>query len=374
MTPTLALRRTPLALLALLGALAWVGGGPATPAHAEARVTVVNERGENAADLTYSTEVTVSGSGFQAVQGAFGGIYVVFGTVGPGWRPSSGGTSGVDLRYVPDSQSQSNAGFQRYVAFPGSSTAGEAHATMSGTGSWSVTLTVPGPTFQTVGAGGATETVDCTRVTCGVITFGAHGVTNANNETFTPVAFTDLGPGAGGGEDVDAPSPEGAEDATDEEAAADDAGPEAPVEPRLEVDATTAVVGRVLTFTAQGFVPGEQVIGVLGAGLAAVGPLVAGAHGELAGALQVPSDLRAGTHALALTGAASGVRVEDRIQVAAAPAAPPAPAAPSAAGPEPWWSDRQWLALGLAALALVVVIAVGVVTGARERAARRVTR
>ena len=33
---------------------------------------------------------------------------------------------------------------------------------------------------------GNVHTVDCRKVTCGVITVGAHGVTNANNETFTP--------------------------------------------------------------------------------------------------------------------------------------------------------------------------------------------
>ena len=107
-----------LALAALLG-ITWTVASPSEPAHAEARVTITNEFGKSEADTRYSTEITVAASGFQAVSGAFGGVYVAFGTVGSGWRPSKGGVSGVDFRYVPDSESQDNAGFQRYVAVPG---------------------------------------------------------------------------------------------------------------------------------------------------------------------------------------------------------------------------------------------------------------
>lgn len=374
-------RRRPTALLtlaALLGGLAWTAAAPAEPAYAAARVSIANEQGNAQADTTYSTQITVTGSGFQSVPGAFGGVYVAFGTVGSGWQPSKGGVSGVDFRYVPDSESQDNAGFQRYVAFPGSSTAGEAHATMSDSGGWSVTLTVPGPTFETSGRSGGTETVDCRRVTCGVITFGAHGVINANNETFTPVEFTDVfGEGGAGGAEQGEDEGAADDEATDDEAAGTTEEAQQAAEPVLEVDRTTAVVGRVMTFTAQGFVPGEQVVGSLGAGLAAVGPLVAGAQGEVAGVLQLPADLRAGTHVLALTGAASATRVEEQLQVAAAPAAlasttssAAATAAGSAEVTGPAW---EWVALGVAALVLFVVIGIGIVTAVRERRARNRT-
>ena len=373
------------ALAALLLAMLWTAVGSASDAHAAARVTIANEFGEARADTTYSTEITVSGSGFQSVQGAFGGVYVFFGTVGTGWQPSKGGKSGVNFRYVPDSESQNNSGFQRFVAYPGSSTADEAHATMSDSGGWTVTMTVPGPTFQTVGRSGGTETVDCLKVTCGVITVGAHGVTNAQNETFTPVSFADIYSSTPAPTDPPSTAPDTESDdgtqvpgdeeagADDDAAATDDAVPDVvvPTEPTLDVDRATAVVGRVMTFTAQGFTPGEQVVGSLGAGLAAVGPLVAGAQGEVAGVLQLPADLRAGTQRLALTGAASGSRAELEFQVAAAPAVPvpPTEEADEGATGLAW----EWIALGVAALVLVVVIAVGVVTATRERRARRRT-
>lgn len=361
-------RRSLAAVLPLTVLLAALGGGPAA---AEARVTVANEFGEATADTTYSTTLTVSGSGFQAVQGAMGGVYVFFGTVDGGWRPSKGGRSGVDFRYVPDSETQDNQGFQRFVAFPGSSTQAEAHTTMGADGSWTVTMTVPGPTFQTTGRSGGVETVDCRKVTCGVITVGAHGVVNGNNETFTPVTFAEVygSDGGAGAKDDDGAAAAGQDDAAAEgEAAGDEDAEEAePLEPVVDVDRATAVVGRVMTFTAQGFTPGEQLVGSLGAGLAAVGPLVAGTQGEVAGVLQLPADLKAGTHTFTLTSAATGTRAEVTFQVAAAPAAPaPLPAAEQQGGPS--W---EWIALGVAALVLLGVIVVGLVTARRERRARR---
>lgn len=350
--------RTLVLLTAVLGALAWTAAAPAEPALAAARVTVANADGRAEADPDHATQVTVTGTGFQAVPGAFGGVYVAFGTVEPGWQPSKGGVSGVDFRYVPDSESADNAGFQRFVAFPGSSTSREAHTTMSESGEWTVTMTVPGATFETTGRSGGTETVDCRRVTCGVITFGGHGVVNANNETFTPVSFT----AGSGSEDEKTPAADDATSPEGEEARA------VVVEPEIEVDPATAVVGRVLTFTARGFEPGEQLVGSLGAGLAAVGPLVAGAHGEVAGALQLPGDLRAGGHQLALTGAASGLRATALLEVAAAPAPPVLPAAAVAdAEALAEGIGWEWLVLGVATLVLLGVVAMGVLTARRGR-------
>ena len=39
--------------------------------------------------------------------------------------------------------------------------------------------------------------VDCSEVQCGIITIGAHGVDNANNESFTPFDFAASGAAAG---------------------------------------------------------------------------------------------------------------------------------------------------------------------------------
>ncbi|KQR07704.1 hypothetical protein [Cellulomonas sp. Leaf334] len=145
-------------------------------------------------DAAAPTVVQVSGSGFQSVPGGFGGIYVLFGWVedpaGGTWRPSAGGLTGEQLRYAPDVETAENAGHQRFVAFPGSSTSVEANGgEMTAEGTWATSLTVPGSTFTAVDRAGAEVVVDCLQVTCGVITIGAHGIENATNETFTPLTF-----------------------------------------------------------------------------------------------------------------------------------------------------------------------------------------
>ena len=247
----------------------------AAPAHAAATVTVTNEAGTSQADTRWSTPLTVSGAGFQPIDGGFGGIYVLFGWVddqGGAWRPSQGGVTGEDLRYVPDSEQAQNQGYQRFVSFPGSQTEGSANGgVIAADGSWSVTLTVPGPQFQALDRSGAATTVDCLQVTCGVITIGAHGVVNAANETFTPVSFGEvLGAAA-----VDGSGGAGA--AVADGAAADGAEAVQAPAPRHAGHLAVGARGRSgHQFTGQGFTPGEQVVGgSLGAGLAAVGPLTA---------------------------------------------------------------------------------------------------
>ena len=176
-----------LILLALIAAAVLV---PAPAAHAESRVSV----NPGTVDPTYATTVKVSGTGFQSVQGGHGGIYVTFGTVKSGWQPSRGGATGKDYFYVPDTEAKNNEGFQRYVAFPGSDTASSANGgVMTKSGSWSTQLVVPGAVFKSYDRAGSVRTVDCRKVTCGVITVGAHGVANGNNETFTPVRFASTG-------------------------------------------------------------------------------------------------------------------------------------------------------------------------------------
>ncbi|MBB1032175.1 hypothetical protein G6027_15065, partial [Dietzia sp. SLG310A2-38A2] len=180
-----AVRMLAVLALALLGTSALAVLTEA-PANAAARLTASSSLGGAVASSSGQTGFTVSGSGFQAVEGGFGGVYIGFGWVnGSGWGPSKGGATGRTYDYVPDEQSRSNQGFQAFVAFPGSSTSGEAQATMGSDGSFRVNLTVPGPTFT--GAGG--KSIDCTKVTCGFLTWGAHGVRNGANETFTPVSF-----------------------------------------------------------------------------------------------------------------------------------------------------------------------------------------
>lgn len=359
----------------------------APDAHAAARVSATSPAGSARANASGATTLTVKGTGFQSIPKAMGGIYVLFGTVddpgGGSWRPSRGGASGQTFRYMPDSETKNNQGRQRFVAFPGSQTeeaanGGELHAD----GGWSTTLNLPGPVISVVGRSGGTEQIDCRTVTCGVITVGAHGIKNANNETFTAVSFAaasgTAGSASGAGSSGSAGSSHSAAGAGGAGGAAagstvgagNGASGEAPPpgEVVVGVDEATALAGRVMSFTARGFVPGEQVTVVLGDGRAAVGPLVAGAQGEIAGVIQLPRDLRLGTHTLQVTGAASGLLAQAAFTVgnpADAPAPTPAPASGAAGAEVPW----AWIALGVAAAALLAVVVLGLLGRRRPRRA-----
>ncbi|GEA83339.1 MAG: hypothetical protein NVV70_00400 [Cellulomonas sp.] len=373
-------RRAPL-VASLLAATLGLGvlGLAAAPASAAARVTVAAENGKAQADATYSTPVRVSGSGFQSVPGGFGGIYVVFGWVddpaGGSWRPSKGGVSGQDLLYVPDSESKDNAGFQRFVSYPGSDTASSANGgTIAADGTWSTTLTIPGPKVEVVGRSGAVTSIDCLTVTCGVITFGAHGVSNATNETFTPVQFVDLADaqGAAAGDDDEAAQPGAEATAVATPATGGAASPQVDGPAEATSDQSTVVRGRVLSFTARGFAAGEQVVGSLTGGQAGVGPLTAGPYGEVAGVLAVPAALTPGTATLTLTGAASGqvatldvTVIEDPVVAAALANAGEQPGA----GP----SAATWVLVGVAALLVALVVLGALAARRRRRAAERGT-
>ncbi len=303
-----------LAALLLLPVL-WVAqAGPATAA---GRVSVTSSAGTATIDGRYSTTLTVSGSGFQSIKGGHGGVYVWFGTVSGTWRPSQGGVSGSNYLYVPDSETADNQGFQRYVAFPGSDTASSAAAVMSTSGAWSVKLTVPGPTFKAVGRNGTVTTVDCRTVQCGVITVGAHGVKNANNETFTPVKVADLQQAAPSTANepetpsTDEPSAPGSQETT----------PAVPTgKPKLEVDRTSAVAGRVLSFTGTGLPPGKQLSVVFDDGVAAAGPFQVSTAGELVGVIPLPADVAAGTHTLRIYGLEDAPTVNFAVRAAETPA------------------------------------------------------
>lgn len=172
--------------------------GVAAPASAEARVAISVEGGTvtDAAGLPLlspeaPSTLTISGSGFQSVQGGFGGIYVLFGWVDPvgSWQPSLGGATGTGYRYAMDDET-SPSGYQQFVAFPGGATEASASSgVIDAEGSWSATIAVQGPVFETFDRENNAVRVDCLATQCGVITIGAHGVANPTNETFTPVAF-----------------------------------------------------------------------------------------------------------------------------------------------------------------------------------------
>lgn len=346
----------------------------AAPAQANARVTVDADGQGAVIDSTYSTRLKVSGTGFQSVQSGHGGLYVWFGTVNGQWRPSQGGQSGSNYVYLPDSESRDNAGFQRYVAFPGSSTAEAANGGVMGRdGSWSVDLLVPGPKFQAVGRNGSVTEVDCSKVTCGVITIGAHGVKSARNETFTPVRIADLQPDS----DQQAPAPEattptnnsapttgtttGPTDSTGPDSGGDDVpaqGPRGPAE--LTVDHTSAYVGRAMSFTVTGLTPGEQFTVVLDDGVAAVGPFMVGSDGTASGVISIPPTVSAGTHELRLFGASRQASVKFGVQ-----------ADPDLAPVATQTDETEWLPMAFAGVAAAVFLVALVVTLLRLRGGRR---
>lgn len=342
-----------------------------SPTAAEARggVSVRNDQGKAEADTTYSTTVTVSGSGFQSIKNAHGGVYVAFGTVSGTWRPSQGGVTGANYRYVPDSETKGNKGFLRYVAFPGSDTASSANGGTLKGGSFSTKLTIPGPTFQTYDRNNKVTTVDCLKVQCGVITFGAHGVKNANNETFTPVTFTKLAGAGSTAPDAGGAASGSAAPATPETgtAAAETPAvePAKKVKPVITVDRRTAVQGRVLAFTAVGFTPGEQVLAILDDGVAAAGPIVVGSSGEVAAVIQIPATTDAGTHTLRLSGPTSGTEVEQNFPISASTTAVAETVSTDDDGGVPSW--LPWAAAGAAAILLLLSIVFAIVRTRRLR-------
>ncbi len=284
-----------------------------TPAQAAARVTVTNEQGSAVVDDTYATSLSVSASGFQSVRNGHGGVYVFFGTVGSGWRPSAGGQTGKDYFYVPDAEGKNNAGYQRYVSFPGSDTAASANGgTMSDAGAFRATITVPGAVFDAVDRNNVVRTIDCRKVTCGIITVGAHGVTSAPNETFTPVrvaSMYDEGPAPTKSESGAPAATPGATASPGDSrpSASEPAEPGAVAaptgKPRITIDRKSARAGAVMSFTARGLVPGRQVTASLDDGLAVAGPLTVGTSGQLAGMVAIPAEIGPGTHRLRLVGA-----------------------------------------------------------------------
>lgn len=337
-------------LSAVLAALTLTAAGAvvtAAPAWAVGTVTVTGPQGAASADAEYATDVTVSGSGFQAIPNGFGGVYVLFGWVddpeGGSWRPSAGGVVGEDYRYVPDAESAENNGYQRFLAFPGGQTESAANGVLGADGSWSVSMVIPGAVFESHDRDGRVSEVDCRTVTCGIITIGAHGVKNANNETFTPVSFAGAAAPAAAAASAPTEGPAGAV--------------------RVGVESASVAAGTSIVFTGQGFTPGEQVVASLDGGLTAVGPLTAGAQGEVAAALPVPREIRDGTHLLTLRGAGSGAVAEAEVTVSGGSVAPSV----SDESTAPTWVLVLLLACIALAAALVVTSIVTAVVRARSR-------
>ncbi|MEH3089677.1 MAG: ATP-binding cassette domain-containing protein [Microbacterium arborescens] len=347
---------TPLHRLAAAAAAVLVACGAglvaAPPAWAAASVSVATGDGSGTVAADSATAVTVSGSGFQSIRGGFGGIYVLFGWVddaaGGSWRPSAGGAVGEDYRYVPDAETADNNGFQRFIAFPGSQTESSANGVIAADGSWSIDMVVPGATFESTDRSGAVSAVDCRQVTCGIITIGAHGVKNANNETFTPLSFgAASGPAAAADETATAAAGVGAV--------------------RVGVESARVDAGTSIVFTGQGFTPGEQVVASLDGGLTAVGPLTAGTQGEVAAALAVPRDIRDGTHLVTLRGAASGAVAEAEVTVTGGTAT----VAAAASTAPPTWSIVVMLVTMLVSAVLIATSIVAAIVRARARRRER---
>lgn len=180
-------RRLTRALAALgLATLTLVVLSPLPAAAATARVTF----SPGSADPDYATTFALRGGGFQAVKGGFGGVYIMFGTVKGTWQPSQGGVSGQNFVYVQDSEDKDNRGYQRFVSYENGGTLSAANGgIVHPDGSWATNLIVPGASFPAQGRDGGIEQINCLKVQCGIITVGAHGVVDPQNETFTPVRF-----------------------------------------------------------------------------------------------------------------------------------------------------------------------------------------
>lgn len=222
------------ALLTLaLGAVA-PSGVAAAPAQTQCGNTAANPSisvDRSTVDVGETAVVTVTGRSYLLpphVCGTdvFGGIYLFFGWVQPGgqWGPSNKsststqGLFGTTYSYPGEGGGaetrDDGTGTVRLVSFtPGGESGKSTPFHMDGQGNWRADLTVRGSTYSFKDLRtGASQSVDCTVVQCGVFTIGAHGKASRTNERFVPINFTDPsgapivpsspdGAGAGGGSD-----------------------------------------------------------------------------------------------------------------------------------------------------------------------------
>ncbi|UDY35922.1 hypothetical protein [Dermatobacter hominis] len=202
----------------LLGALA-IGGAAGAPVAAaqttcgntDATPTLTVTPGSLSASAT--STVTVTATDYLVPPHAcgsnvFGGIYVFFGWVAPGgqWGPSwrsstsAAGQYGVSYSYPGEGGGgdtrDDGSGVVRLVSFTNGGMSGtETPFHMDAAGNWSTTINVRGALYSWKDIStGATNTVDCRAVQCGIFSIGAHGKASRTNEVFTPITFRDEGP------------------------------------------------------------------------------------------------------------------------------------------------------------------------------------
>ncbi|MBN6039572.1 hypothetical protein [Amycolatopsis sp. 195334CR] len=315
------------------------------------------------ADPDYATVLTLRGTGFQSIPQGHGGIYVVFGWVsnpGGGWQPSQGGSTGETYRYVQDSEAKDNNGFQRFVSFPGSDTATSANGgVVAADGTWSTQLVVPGARFKTVDRAGGVVDVDCTKVQCGVITVGAHGVVNTSNETFTPVNFAVP-------HQQQAPPPSAPPPSAPPTQAAPPSAAPAPV---VKAARTELVAGESVVVQGSGFTAGEDVAVVLHSDPVTLPPVKADANGAFSYTAVLPAQLPEGAHRLVFTGARSTVESAAELTVRAA--APPIVVTTEASVPvaQEDGGDRGWIPVLVTGAVLLIVAGTAILLVLRKRAA-----
>jgi hypothetical protein len=220
------------------------GAAPAAPAvpvqgqcgNTQAAPTITVDK--TTLDSAATTTVNITGTSYLLpphVCGTqvFGGIYVFFGWVQPGptWGPSHRATPGQGLfgqtySYPGEGGGadtrDDGTGVVRLVSFTQGGESGAAtDFHMDGAGNWSTSVVVNGSKYSFVNViTGEQRTVDCLQVQCGVFSIGAHGISSATNEVFTPINFTVAGgapvvpppagaAGAGGGGAVATPGASG---------------------------------------------------------------------------------------------------------------------------------------------------------------------
>ncbi len=230
---------TAIAIASVAGAGIGVGGpaaaAPAAPAGAQATCGSAAPTAPaltatpNVLPANATSTVTVRGSRFMvpphpAGADVFGGVYVFFGWVapggqwGPGWRgrvPSNpyAGLFGATYAYPGEDAGaetrDDGSGTVRLVSFTAGGLSGSETAYhMDCDGNWQTTVTVRGATFQWRDhLTGASSTIDCRVVQCGILTIGAHGKASQTNEVFTPITFTSP-PATSGGSPTPVPGGE----------------------------------------------------------------------------------------------------------------------------------------------------------------------
>ncbi len=209
------------ALALVTGALAIVAAASVVAPPAVGAAPAQTQCGNTAANPTLSIDrsilgstetavVTVTGTGYLLpphVCGTdvFGGIYLFFGWVQPGgqWGPSyksstsTQGLFGTSYSYPGEGGGaetrDDGTGNIRLISFTAGGESGTSTPFhMDGAGNWQSNLTIRGATYSyTDLRTGASNTVDCRAVQCGVYTVGAHGKASRTNERFTPIAFVD---------------------------------------------------------------------------------------------------------------------------------------------------------------------------------------